>query len=412
MTKGRIAGTAALDAVPAPARYCVLPPERENRLNIRRIAAILALFPSVLVHASPLDDDARLRAAVDAAVKPVMQAYDVPGMAVAVTVGGRTRFFNYGLASRESGARVDEHTLFELGSISKTFTATLAAGAAAAGKLKLDAPPSTYVPALKGTALDRATVLDLGTYTVGGLPLQVPDEAGDEPRAMAWLQHWQPEAAPATVRRYSNPSIGLLGRAAARALDMDFTAAVQARILAPLGLRESFYRVPADAMERYAWGYNDAGKAIRVNPGVFDMEAYGVKSSAADMIRYVQANIAPGGPLAPALEGTHVAYFQAGGMMQGLGWEQYPYPVTLDALLAGNAESMIRQPNPVTRLEPPRAAPAATLFNKTGSTGGFGAYVAFVPAQKIGVVMLANRSFPIPARIKVGYAVLAALAGQ
>ena len=400
---------AALDARPAPAPYCALPLNLENRLNVRRIAAILALFPCVLVHAAALDDDARLRAAVDAAVKPVMRAYDVPGMAVAVTVGGRTRYFNYGLASRESGAKVDEHTLFELGSISKTFTATLALDAAAAGKLKLDAHPSTYLPALKGTAVDRATVLDLGTYTVGGLPLQVPDEIEDDAQARTWLQGWQPDAAPASVRRYSNPSIGLLGRAAARALDMDFTAAVQARIFAPLGLKESFYRVPADAMGRYAWGYNDAGKPVRVNPGVFDMEAYGVKSSAADMIRVVQANIAPSGPLQRALEGSHVGYFQAGGMVQGLGWEQYPYPVTQEMLLAGNAETMIRQANPVTRLVPPRAAALATLFNKTGSTGGFGAYVAFVPAREIGVVILANRNFPIPARVKVGHALLGVL---
>lgn len=378
-------------------------------MNARRIAATLALLPCVLAHAAPPTDDSRLRAAVDAAVRPVMQEFDVPGMAIAVTAGGHTRFFSYGMASRESGATVDEHTLFELGSISKTFTALLAADAVAAGKLALDAHPSRYLPQLKGTALDRATVLDLGTYTAGGLPLQVPDEADDDAGAQAWLRTWQPEAAPGTVRRYSNPSIGLLGRAAAGALGMDFTAAVQSRLFAPLGLKETYYHVPPAAMGRYAWGYKDAGKPVRVNPGAFDMEAYGVKSSAADMIRVVQANIAPSGPLRRALEGTHVGYFRAGAMTQGLGWEQYPYPVTEATLLAGNAETMIRQANPVTRLAPPRVAPAATLFNKTGSTGGFGGYVAFVPAQNIGVVMLSNRSFPIPARVKLGHAILEAL---
>ncbi len=390
-------------------RHTVLPPNQENRLNVRLSAAILALFPAVLVHAAPLEDDARLRAAVDAAVKPVIRAYDLPGMAVAVTVDGRTRFFNYGVASRASGAKVDEHTLFEVGSISKTFTAMLAIDAVAAGKLKLDAHPSMFLEELKDTALDRATVLDLGTYTAGGLPLQVPDEVEDDAQARAWLRRWQPDAAPATVRRYSNASIGLLGRVAACALDMDFTAAVQSRIFAPLGLKESYYRVPAEAMGRYAWGYKD-DKPVRVNPGVFDMEAYGVKSSAADMIRYVQANIAPAGPLAHALEGTHVGYFKAGAMTQGLGWEQYPYPAAKEVLLAGNSEGMLLRPNPVTRLVPPRAAPPATLFNKTGSTGGFGAYVAFVPARRIGVVILANRSFPTPARVEAGHAILEALA--
>jgi beta-lactamase class C len=66
--------------------------------------------------------------------------------------------------------------------------------------------------------------------------------------------------------------------------------------------------------------------------------------------------------------------------------------------------------NAATKLTPPQTpSDHPTLFNKTGSTNGFGAYVAFVPEEKIGIVMLANKNFPIPARITAAHAVLGQL---
>jgi beta-lactamase class C len=63
-------------------------------------------------------------------------------------------------------------------------------------------------------------------------------------------------------------------------------------------------------MADYAWGYND-GKPVRVHPGPLDEEPYGIKTTAADMIRFVQANIDPNGletPLRRAIDATHVGY--------------------------------------------------------------------------------------------------------
>lgn len=360
-------------------------------------------------------DPDRVRAIVDAAIRPVLEEHDVPGMAVAVTVGGAPLFFNYGVAARDGGAPVTEETIFELGSVSKTFTATLGSYAWATGRLSLDDPPGRFLPELAGSALDGVTLLHLGTYTTGGFPLQFPDGVSDEAGMIRYFREWQPEAAPGAERRYSNPSIGLFGRAAALALEGDFAQLVESQILGPLGLGQTHFTVPEEAMARYAWGHNAAGDPIRVNPGMFDVEAYGLKSTAADLIRFVQWNMDPSGleePLRQAIKGTHLGHFRVGDMVQGLGWEQYSFPVALDRLLAGNSTTMSMQANAVERLTPPQAPSAPTLFNKTGSTGGFGAYVAFIPERDVGVVMLANRNLPNAARVEAVYTILEQLLGE
>jgi len=372
------------------------------------VAALSCLLP---IACRAADVSETISAAVDRAFRPLMKEHDVPGIAVAVTVNGRRYFFNYGVASKESRQPVTQDTLFELGSVSKTFTATLAAYAQTSGRLSLEDHPGQSMPELRGTPIDKASLLNLGTYTAGGLPLQFPDAVDSDAAMIAYFRQWTPAAAPGEQRRYSNPSIGLFGHIAGIAMNGDFAALLETQIFRKLGLSDSYVHVPEAAMDRYAWGYNKAGKPVRVTPGVFDAEAYGVKSTAADMIRFVEANIRPEAlesSIRRAVEGTHIGYFRVGEMVQGLGWEQYPYPVTLDRLLAGNSEDIARKPHRATQLTPPLAS-GARLFNKTGSTYGFGAYVVFVPEKKIGIVMLANKAFPIPARVRAAYAVLQAL---
>ena len=384
-------------------------PRSLSRTPIRFAVVALALAaPLVAATAARADDgDAGLRGAVDGAIRPLMAEHDVPGMAVGVTVDGRSAVFTYGVASRETNRPVDAATLFEIGSVSKTFTATLAGYAEALGKLSLDEHPSRYLRDLRGSAIDRATLLHLGTYTAGGLPLQFPGEVADTAQMIRYFRQWQPDAAPGAQRRYSNPSLGLFGHLAARAFGRDFTQAMENEILPRLGLRHSHIRVPQEARANYAWGYARENRPIRVNPGLFAAEAYGIKTTAGDLIRFVEANIDPSRleePMRRAVQATHVGYFRTGDMVQGLGWEQYAYPVTLDRLLAGNGRAL--NTDPAAALIPPQAPTGPTLFNKTGSTNGFGAYVAFVPARQIGLVMLMNRNVPIPARIRAAHAIL------
>ncbi|WP_082507116.1 class C beta-lactamase [Duganella sp. Root336D2] len=353
----------------------------------------------------------KVRSAVDGAIRPLMAEHGMPGMAVAVTLDGKPYYFNYGIASRETNAPVSKNTLFEIGSVSKAMTATLATWAQAQGKLSLDAHPSRFLPQLKGSEIDKATLLHLGTYTAGGLKLQFPDDVR-EGREMAFFRAWKADAAPGAKRRYSNPSIGLLGHAAAAALRKDFATAMVSEIFPRFGMNNTYEDVPEHAMANYAWGYK-GDLQVRVNPGPFDAEAYGVKTSSADLLRFVQANIDPG-RLEPsmrrAVAATHVPYFEAGPLVQGLGWEQYPYPVSLERLQSGSAPSMTRELVAAKRLDARGAAGGATLFHKTGSTGGFGAYAVFVPKKKIGIVMLANSTYPNEDRIKAAYTILQQLA--
>jgi beta-lactamase class C len=190
---------------------------------------------------------------------------------------------------------------------------------------------------------------------------------------------------------------------------------MEQKLFPALGLTRTYIRVPQDRMGDYAYGYSKDSKPIRVTPGVLDSEAYGVKTTAADMIRYVEANMNGSEldeTLQRAIAATHTGYFKVGDLTQGLGWEIYAYPTDLDRLLAGNSAQVILTASKVTRLAPPLSPQKNVLINKTGSTNGFGAYVAFVPVKDIGIVMLANKNYPIPARVKAAYQILTALDGQ
>ncbi|MGO4666891.1 class C beta-lactamase [Bosea sp. 2YAB26] len=386
-----------------------------KRLYAGLAASVLAgtLGSLSSAHGAGPDQDARVRQAVDEAVKPVIEQHGIPGLAVAVTIDGKRYFIEYGLASKEPRVPVTRDTLFELGSISKTFTATLATYAEIEGKLSLNDSVSQHMPELKGSALDDVRLLDLGTHTAGGFPLQVPDDVKDQKQLMAYYRAWKPRFTPGTYRNYANPSIGLLGVVTAKAMGASFETLMERRLFPDLGLRRTYINVPAAEMKSYAWGYNREDKPMRVSPGLLATEAYGVKSNAVDMIRFLEVNMGIGtvpGKAAVAARATHTGYFRASELIQDLIWEQYPYPVELDKLVAGNSAKMILNGVPAVAIEPPMAPRSDVILNKTGSTNGFGGYVAYVPAKKIGIVMLANKNYPNDARVKAAHQVLSRLA--
>ena len=144
----------------------------------RTALSLLALGPLLLVPRVYAAADEPMASIVEKAVQPLLEEYRIPGMAVAVLKEGKPHYFNYGVANRESGRRVSELTLFEIGSVSKTFTATLGTYAVVKGGFRLDDKVSQHAPWLQNSAFDRVTMAQLATYSAGGLPLQFPDAVG------------------------------------------------------------------------------------------------------------------------------------------------------------------------------------------------------------------------------------------
>lgn len=264
---------------------------------------------------------------------------------------------------------------------------------------------------LKGSAFDDIRLVDLATHVTGGLPLQVPDEVQDVPALIDWLADWQPPQ-PGT-RSYSNVSIGLLGYITADAFGMPYAQAAEDILFPAMGLSSTFVNVPDTAMDRYAYGYDRKTDApIRVNPGVLADEAYGVKSTARDMVRLLDLELGHGdadpalvAALTRTLEGrAETAYYT-----QDMIWEQYPWPADVNAMEAGNGYDFILSPQPVTAITPPLPPQQDVILNKTGATNGFGGYVTLLPAEDLGIVVLANRNYPNESRVRATHDLIESL---
>src|SRR5262249_4558613 len=158
----------------------------------------------------------RVQHAVDDAIRPMMEKDRIPGVAVGIIVDGKPAVFNFGVASTQTRQPVTHDTLFELGSVSKTFTATLTSWAQVSGELSLSDSVGKYLPSLRGSPFGNVSLLELGTHTPGGLPLQVPDDIHNDAQLMRYFKAWRPTYAPGTYRTYANPSIGTLGVIAAK----------------------------------------------------------------------------------------------------------------------------------------------------------------------------------------------------
>lgn len=373
-------------------------------MPMRLLPLILAVAAgSVQAETEPCDS-----ITIDQQINALMSRHDIAGISVAVVDHGVLCVSHYGVASRDTGLAVNDHTLFEAGSVSKIFTSALAGWVHQKGGFGWTDTVASIESDFTGSPVGEVSMVELATYMAGGMPLQFPDGVTRD-NVYDYYRNWQPEFAAGTQRLYSNPSIGLFGELAAKSYGVPFEVLMQDQLLPALGLEHTWLEVPEGQADHYAQGYNQDDEPVRVNPGAMDAQAYGIKTTALDLARFVQANIDAyhqDDPMSRGLLETQHGYAAIGDMQQGLGWESYALPVTLDTLKAGTSAEMALEPQPATLLNTSGDPQAQRWYHKTGSTGGFGAYAAFIPAQQKGIAILANKRYPNAERVEAAWHIL------
>ncbi|HGN1706364.1 TPA: class C beta-lactamase [Providencia rettgeri] len=363
------------------------------------------IFVALSLALTTLSANALTQQDVDNIIKPLMKQQQIPGMSVAVSIEGKHYIYHYGVLSKQSKDPINNDTLFEIGSLSKTFTATLAAYAQEQGKLDFSQKVSHYLPELKGSAFDHITVMNLATHT-SGLSLFVPETITNSAELTSYYQHWIPEKTIGQYRSYSNLGTGLLGIVTAKQLKMPFEQAMEKLMLPSLGLKHTYIHVPKHQMKNYAQGYNKKDQPVRVTPQILDAESYGLKSTAKDLIRYIDINMQTVKVTKlwqEAVEDTHTGFYLTDSFVQDMMWESYPWPVSLSQLQQGNRDEMALQPQKIEAIKPAMPPETRAFYNKTGSTNGFAAYAAFIPENQVGIIILSNKWYPIPDRITAAY---------
>ncbi|MFE9694841.1 serine hydrolase domain-containing protein [Micromonospora sp. NPDC005806] len=239
-------------------------------------------------------------------VSATAERHRIPGVVVGVWVDGQEYHAGHGVTNVEHPLPVDGHTLFQLGSVTKTYTATALLRLVADGRVDLDAPVRRYVPELvlaDERAAAEVTVLNLLNHTAGlGWGVIVDTGEGDDALAgYVARMHELEQAAPLGTRAsYSQAGYNLAGRVLEKVTGLTYERAVESLVLTPVGLAESFFS-PNDVMtRRFAVGHNlDENGRLTVarpwkgtrgnNPGG------GLVSSVADQLRWARFHLGDGG---------------------------------------------------------------------------------------------------------------------
>jgi CubicO group peptidase (beta-lactamase class C family) len=292
----------------------------------------------------------------------------VAGMVLA---DGSTGVVAYGDAG--GGRRLDKRSVFEIGSITKTFTGTLLADMAQRGEVRLTdpvaslLPPGVTVPSRGGRQI---TLQDLATQTSGlpPVPTNLPITDPSNPYAdytvdqlYAFLNGYTLTRIPGSQFEYSNLGVGLLGHALALRAHKSYEELVRERILAPLHMTSSAITLTPHMARNFASGHDADGTIVPPWDLPTLAGAGALRSSITDMLAYASANLDDeGGPLQQAMASARSPRERIDAETQiGLNW-----------FTRHNGDHDIVWHN--------------------GGTGGFSSFIGLDEARETAIVVLSN----------------------
>lgn len=281
---------------------------------MRRIAALLAM----LVLLAPAHD---LRGRADPIFERVatfvaeqMKEHNVPGVSLGILHDGTVTTRGFGVTNVDHPLAVTDSTVFQVGSITKTFTGTAIMRLVEQGRVRLDATVRTYLPEFAvrdATASRDATVLDLLTH-MGGWEGDVFEDTGEGADAaaayVAGLKDVEQIAPLRTVWSYNNAGFVVAGRIIEVVTGTPYDTALQELVTGPLGLTDT-YITAADVMTlRFAVGHIVSPTGLQVaRPYPIARYAHaagGVISSARDLLAYARFHMGAAEGASPVLSGA------------------------------------------------------------------------------------------------------------
>ena len=288
------------------------------------------IFPAGLRAGTPV------KTQIDLLVKPLLEMGYATGIVVGVIEDDKDTIFSYGTVSRDSQEAPDGRTIFEIGSVTKTFTTLLLSALAEKGRVALDDPVRKFLPdsvTVPRKGKREITLADLATHT-SGLP-RIPANFGTEnplnpyaaytaEKMYTFLSTYQLPRAPGETYEYSNLGSGLLGHALARREKKDFETLIREKICRPLGLKDTSIALSPVHRSRFAKGYDLEGNPVTTWDFSVLAGCGALRSTAADMLRYIRAQMgADDSPLFNAINTTLIPRHPTnipGDWFIGLGW--------------------------------------------------------------------------------------------